>query len=281
MAALTTARAIGLLAAATVAAALTGRDEPCGHFGLCPNGTTCTLEEGTAGHVGRAFACAPSADAVVCRDARFSCPQGFECDVADESCKGPAAGADTRQKQPLVLNGQALPRNTSNSTSFCGLVAADLPARCNCTSLTLGGIISCKAVKLRSDAFDLEVDVDPCGVPAEVRLKVVEEEHGINYTVASEGAGKTMKVPIPGASIDIPVAGNVGLDAAIQVQGNADMLQLKVGLDACTEILGKSLCGSDLTRFLPFWVLKGNYSFGHFCNGTASSASVSTLPIVV
>merc|ERR1719401_2089283 len=124
MAALIAARAIGLLAVAAVAAPI-GRDEPCGHFGRCPNSTTCTVE-GTAGHVGRAFACAPSADHLVCRDARFSCPPGFECDLAGEACRGPAAGADARQQRSLVLNSQALPAgNASNASSFCELVADD------------------------------------------------------------------------------------------------------------------------------------------------------------
>ena len=66
-------------------------------------------------------------------------------------------------------------------------------------------------------------------------------------------AGETTEVPIPGLSVVAPV-GSVGVVAAVQLGGNIDRVSLKLGIDACGEIifLGR-ICASSYV--LATWAL--------------------------
>mmetsp|Transcript_25804 Transcript_25804/g.56791 ORF Transcript_25804/g.56791 Transcript_25804/m.56791 type:complete len:95 (+) Transcript_25804:823-1107(+) len=69
----------------------------------------------------------------------------------------------------------------------------------------------------------------------------------------------------------VPGIGNVGLDVAVMIAGNPDVLRLKVGLDACAQTsTNHEMCASSipgLSTILPWYVLKGTYSFGGICSG--------------
>jgi len=149
--------------------------------------------------------------------------------------------------------------------TFCQIIAADLPASCNCTDKPLGGSVNCSRHMFKADRIGLTVEVAPCDDVAHVDIAVTEAEHNISYELAGIKAGEDERYPIPGASVDIPKVGDVGLDLTVEVDGSLDMLTLKVGLDACGEVLGHSVCGSDLTKHLPFWVLHGSYAFRGLC----------------
>jgi hypothetical protein len=149
--------------------------------------------------------------------------------------------------------------------TFCQIIASDLPSECNCTDKMLGGVVNCSVRLLRSDEISLIADVAPCDDVAHIDLKVSERNHQINFTLAGIEAGQTVNEPIPGLSVDVPKIGDAGVDAMVKIDGGLEMLELKLGLDACAEIHDYKVCGGSLTSHLPFWVLHGSFHFSNFC----------------
>ena len=72
----------------------------------------------------------------------------------------------------------------------------------------------------------------------------------------------------------VPGVGNVGVDVAVLIAGNPDILRLKIGLNACAQLsTDHQLCASSIpgvSNILPWYILKGTYSFGDIC-GTPST----------
>ena len=102
---------------------------------------------------------------------------------------------------------------------------------------------------------------------------MAEKKHHIDFPISGITAGKEENIPIPGLSIAVPHLGNLGVDAAVLIDGNPDKLTLKVGLNACVAAGKKDICASDipfLNRILPVYILHGTYSFGHVCNKSAA-----------
>ena len=68
----------------------------------------------------------------------------------------------------------------------------------------------------------------------------------------------------------IPGLGNVGMDVAVLIAGNPDVLRLKVGLNACAQTsTDHQVCASAIpgvSSILPWYILKGTYSFGGICS---------------
>ena len=67
----------------------------------------------------------------------------------------------------------------------------------------------------------------------------------------------------------VPGVGNVGLDVAVLIVGNPDMLKLKIGLNACAQTsTDHQVCASSMpgvSNIFPWYILKGTYSFGDIC----------------
>ncbi len=67
----------------------------------------------------------------------------------------------------------------------------------------------------------------------------------------------------------VPGVGNVGLDVAVLIAGNPDMLRLKIGLNACAQLsTDHQMCASSIpgiSSIFPWYILKGTYSFGDIC----------------
>jgi len=68
------------------------------------------------------------------------------------------------------------------------------------------------------------------------------------------------------------------VDLAVYIAGNPDKLIVKVGLNACVAVTDHFVCASSvpgLDRILPWYALKGAYSFGNICNDNSTSSSSS------
>lgn len=243
----------------------------CGNNRFCLESQTCVSGQRGAG---LKYGCAPGADAVICEDARFSCPAASACGSHgdDYACLRQEAGAEVfvaslqdnleaTTKLPLASASVGTP------SALCEIIAGDLPSRCTCEDHQFGGVIDCRVAIIFHDTIGVRADILPCDDTAHVDLVVTESKHSVNITVAGIGAGHTKNFPIPFASVDIPKIGSVGLDASVRVDGDLDTLHLEIGLDACAQVAGHEACGAQLTRFLPIWLLKGSYHFGDFCKG--------------
>jgi hypothetical protein len=72
-----------------------------------------------------------------------------------------------------------------------------------------------------------------------------------------------------GLAMIVPGVGNVGMDVAVLIAGNPDVLRLKVGLNACAQLsTDHQMCASaipGISNILPWYILKGTYSFGGIC----------------
>jgi hypothetical protein len=114
----------------------------------------------------------------------------------------------------------------------------------------------------------------PCINPASVSLEVTEADYKIDYLVGNFSAGVNEDdIPIPGLSLDIPFVGSVGVNAIVQVDGDASEFDFNLGLDGCMSVLGKTVCGSELTSYLPIWVLNGTITLSDLCSSTASNVA--------
>ena len=169
--------------------------------------------------------------------------------------------------------------------SICELLY-DIPQECVCTEpAPMSAVIACTKTfrhEYLNDTIGMAVNLLPCDPEgAKLTVDITELKHGIDYTVAGVKAGETKNYPIPGLSIIVPTVGHLGVDVSVYIGGSIDSLRVKVGLNACA-VLGEdhSICASSvpgLNQILPFWVLKGTYSFGSACNATATAAAVPSL----
>ncbi|XP_026876119.2 granulin b [Electrophorus electricus] len=66
------------------APSLLAQTDQCDDTYLCPGGTTCCRQKSGA------WACCPLPQAVCCDDLQHCCPQGYTCDIAQESCEHPS-----------------------------------------------------------------------------------------------------------------------------------------------------------------------------------------------
>lgn len=160
-------------------------------------------------------------------------------------------------------------------SSMCDHIHPDeLPDECSCSepgpfSLVIECLKTFNSTVL-NDTIGMKIDLDPCNEEgAKLSLDVTEKEHGIDYTLVGISAGESKNIPIPGLAMIIPGIGNVGLDVAVLIAGNPDMLRLKIGLNACAQLsTDHQMCASEIpgvSSILPWYVLKGTYSFGDIC----------------
>ncbi len=55
------------------------------------------------------------------------------------------------------------------------------------------------------------------------------------------------------------------VELAVDLSGNAEQIEVQLGLDACASVFGYQKCGSDLTSSLPYYVLDEQYDFSNYC----------------
>jgi hypothetical protein len=172
--------------------------------------------------------------------------------------------------------------------SACEVIHPDrLPDECICREPdAFGLVIECLKPfnsTYFNDTIGLKISLDPCNPDgSSLTIDITERDHGIDLTVAGIKAGEEKNIPIPGLSIVVPTVGHFGVDVAVLIFGNPDNLSVKVGLNACMAAGQHQFCASSvpgLTNILPWYVLKGTYSFGHYCNGTIGVTS-DELPLI-
>jgi hypothetical protein len=84
---------------------------------------------------------------------------------------------------------------------------------------------------------------------------------------------KTIKLPIPDLSVEIPTYGVEGCVMVVTFEGNADSLTLKIGLDFCLA----DACLSSFDAAFPVYLIKDTYVFSGVCGtGTAITDNPST-----
>mmetsp|Transcript_8850 Transcript_8850/g.19124 ORF Transcript_8850/g.19124 Transcript_8850/m.19124 type:complete len:263 (+) Transcript_8850:122-910(+) len=170
---------------------------------------------------------------------------------------------------------------SSKNESMCDHIDPDeLPGECSCTEPSpFSLVIECNKVfnsTYFNDTIGMKIDLDPCNENgAKVSFDVTEKEHGVDFPIAGVRAGESKNIPIPGLATIVPGVGNVGMDVAVLIAGNPDRLRLKIGLNACAQLsTDHQLCASSipgLSTILPWWVLKGTYSFGDICGATVAA----------
>jgi len=173
----------------------------------------------------------------------------------------------------------------NNNTSMCEHIhPEELPEECFCRepgpfSLVIECLKTFNSTYF-NDTIGMKIDLDPCNDEgAKLSMDITEAQHGIDYPIAGIRAGESKNIPIPGFAMIVPGIGNVGLDAAVLIVGNPDMLRLKIGLNACAILsTDHQVCASSIPGFsnvLPWYVLKGTYSFGDVCESRRAGADVN------
>lgn len=157
----------------------------------------------------------------------------------------------------------------------------DLPEECSCRDdWPFKLVIECLKEfnsTYFNDTIGMKIDLDPCNEDgAKLSLDVTEMKHHIEYPIAGIRAGESKNIPIPGLAMIVPGVGNVGLDVAVLIAGNPDRLRLKIGLNACAQLsTDHQVCASSIpgvSNILPWYVLKGAYSFGDVCQNKRAIA---------
>jgi len=166
---------------------------------------------------------------------------------------------------------------SSKQGSMCEHIRPDeLPDECICSEpRPFSLVVECvKAFNSTyfNDTVGMKIDLDPCNEEgSRMSLDVTEREHHIDYPIAGIRAGESKNIPIPGLAMIVPGVGNVGLDVAVLIVGNPDMLKLKIGLNACAQTsTDHQVCASSvkipgISNIFPWYILKGSYSFGDIC----------------
>jgi len=168
---------------------------------------------------------------------------------------------------------------TSNATACAKF--KDLPEECHCKE---PGHHQVKIDCLKpfdsiffNDTIGLLINFDPCNAEgSKMDVEIIEVNHNIEYTIAGIDVGEEQIFPIPGMSIVVPTLGHVGLDLVVLMEGNPDMLKVKLGLDACAVVHDRQVCASSipgLNLILPWYVLQGNYTFGDYCETWLTSGT--------
>lgn len=137
-----------------------------------------------------------------------------------------------------------------NNRSACEIIEP-LPEECSChepnkLSLQVECVKSFESVYL-NDTIGLKMNLDPCDPDgASLSLDITEFEHNIDFPIERISAGEEKNLPLPGLSIHVPGIVNLGLDAAVLIEGNLDQLKLKVGINACAGVHTKQICASAI-----------------------------------
>ena len=149
--------------------------------------------------------------------------------------------------------------SSAQDPDLCSVVQPDI-GPCNCQNKDGGMRIECDVDLLGLDTVGLAMDSQPCGHPVTGDIEITEKDIGIDFKVASLGAGTDDTIPIPGFSIGIPGTPlNAGVDIDIRIDGGPSDLSIDFGLNACVDIWIGKLCGSDIpgiSGVLPVWAFK-------------------------
>lgn len=242
----------------------------CGNGALCPGHTSCVSSQpGT----GLKWACAPMEKAEICTDKRYSCPSKFACNSTAHMCENGDVAV------PMMTNGYAVQMFGAPQTSICSVLKPALPSFCYCADgASSSSTLKCP-VSILGDEVTVEIDLIPCGNPAEVAFIVSDKKFNINYKIADITAGHDETIDIPGLSLAIPgVPVSAGVVLDVKISGNIDSLTLDIGLDACVDLpfIGKE-CGSKLLSALPIWLLDQTFNFGSVCTGAQKQLTNSTV----
>lgn len=205
----------------------------------------------------------------------------------EKSRRSIAINAATSKFQSLV--------ESSKQGSMCEHIRPDeLPEECICSEpRPYSLVVECVRVfnsTYFNDTIGMKIDLDPCNEEgSKMSVDVTEREHHIDYPIAGIRAGESKNIPIPGLAMIVPGVGNVGLDVAVLIVGNPDMLKLKIGLNACAQTsTDHQMCASSIpgiSNIFPWYILKGSYSFGDICQNDdadgSEDADESTTTILV
>lgn len=162
-------------------------------------------------------------------------------------------------------------------SSLCDrLHPEELPEECICNELEhLRVLVQCVKPfegEYFNDTIGIELDLDVCNdLGSTISLDVMEGNHNIHFPIEAIHAGEEKNIPIPGLSMIVPYLGSFGIDVAVVIAGNPDRLRLKVGLNACLQVHTSEVCASNvpgLNSEFPWYILKGDYSFGDICHST-------------
>ena len=215
---------------------------------------------------------------------------GFQVPLTHAACKPSPTPARISDSKAVAVAG-----DDPELKSVCGYIQNYLPSECSCSVPSkLGGRVNCNVNFLHLDTIGFILNLEPCAQPMSFSGTVYETKIGLSYTWGPYGAGKSLHIPIPGLSVDIPVVGSAGIDAVVGISGNVASVTLKFGLDACVSIganetdtpenrhatlinVGNEThpefekCGADLLPGeLPIWLLTGHFSFSSLCNRGAN-----------
>jgi len=161
---------------------------------------------------------------------------------------------------------------SGNGTSFCGVLAPDMPTFCDCTDAPYGGTLNCTVAIVAAgetlDTVGVILDLQPCALPMYFSFEVTEETAGVDYMYEIT-AGEQEEIPIPDVSVVIPGLGEAGLFMTVDIEGNIDALKMDIGLDACANAYGYVTCASTIDPAdFPIWLLEATYDFGDVCAAT-------------
>lgn len=206
-------------------------------------------------------------------------PYAFLIAVAGTSLLFAGSTTEARLAVPAVST------KLFQNVSLCErLHPEDLPEECSCREPGhYNVVIECLKYfeSPLNDTIGMKIDLDVCNpLGSKISIDVTEANHGIDFPIAGITAGESRNIPIPGLSIAVPGLGHAGVDVAVLILGNPDMLTLKIGLNACVALAHKIVCASSiplLNSILPWYVLSGTYTFGDVCNSTTAGEGASNV----
>eukprot|EP01116_Phalansterium_solitarium_P024660 TRINITY_DN9094_c0_g1_i1.p1 TRINITY_DN9094_c0_g1~~TRINITY_DN9094_c0_g1_i1.p1 ORF type:complete len:376 (-),score=45.35 TRINITY_DN9094_c0_g1_i1:167-1183(-) len=135
--------------------------------------------------------------------------------------------------------------------NVCQAIEEALPSFC--TLFPDCATIDCQ-VPLYFDTFNVELQMNFCANPINVALSINDTDDQVQWN-ETVSIGDWL-IPIPGATIEIPVLGNATLEVVIFLDGSRSGLNISLGLEACLNN-NENMCFPDP----PIAIITGVFDF--------------------
>jgi len=104
---------------------------------------------------------------------------------------------------------------------------------------------------IEDPAFEFEIQQDD----------FLSEPYKLQYRASESNA----MFPVPGFFLDFGFV-EAGIMLDVSIDGDFSNMDIELGIDACGALAGDHVCGSDLSSWLPFVLIRGSFDFSDYCD---------------
>ena len=155
--------------------------------------------------------------------------------------------------------------STVGTYPVCEDMADVIPSGCDCVDTNEGGTVSCLVDLNGLDTIVIEVEMNVCAMPMEVKFVLTSMETNVVFSY-SVYTGEEGSVPT-GIFVGVPGVGDVQIYLIYDLEGNIEALSMLFGFDIGLTVFGyTSFCGDYYPDQCPVYVLTETINLGGACS---------------